>query len=159
MPSRETFPKATHKEIIMLLHLPIAILATLSPITVSDTVPKFDIVRECGIEGGPSVDVARCSRDEAAALRQLQQAWAQYAGADRKSCTTEATIGDFASYVELLTCLEMARDVEKEDNDTRGPRAKCGVAADATRAAWSDGRCWRWSHVLEKRRLGGPRPP
>jgi hypothetical protein len=34
----------------MLLHLPIAILATLSPIAVSDTVPKFDTVRECRIE-------------------------------------------------------------------------------------------------------------
>jgi hypothetical protein len=96
----------------MFLHLPIAILATFSPIVVSDTVPKFDTVRECRIEGGPSVDQARCSRDEAAALRQLQDAWAQYAGADRKSCTAETTTGDFASYVELLTCLEIARDAE-----------------------------------------------
>jgi hypothetical protein len=107
----------------MLLHLPIAILATLSPIAVSDTVPKFDTVRECSFEGGPSVDVARCSRDEAAALRQLQQAWAQYAGADRKTCTAEATIGGFASYVELLSCLEMTRDVENADNNSRGPSA------------------------------------
>jgi len=30
----------------MLLHLPIVILATLSPIHVSDTVPTFDIARE-----------------------------------------------------------------------------------------------------------------
>jgi hypothetical protein len=107
----------------MLLHLPIAILATLSPIAVSDTVPKFDTVRECSFEGGPSVDVARCSRDEAAALRQLQQTWAQYAGADRKACTAAATIGGFASYVELLSCLEMTRDVENADNNSRGPSA------------------------------------
>jgi hypothetical protein len=106
----------------MFLHLPIAILATFSPIAVSDTVPKFDTVRECRIEGGPTVDVARCSRDEVVALRQLQEAWAQYAGADRKTCTTEATIGDFASYVELLTCLEMARDAKSADNNARGPR-------------------------------------
>ena len=107
----------------MFLHLPIAILATLSPIAVSDTVPKFDTVRECRIEGGPSVDLARCSRDEAVALRQLQEAWAQYPGADRKACTTEATIGDFASYVELLTCLEMARDAKSADNNNHEPRA------------------------------------
>ena len=106
----------------MLLHLPIAIWATLSPIAVSDTVPKFDTARECRIEGGPSVDVARCSRDEAAALRQLQEAWAQYAGADRKTCTIEATIGDFASYVELLSCLEMSRDAESADNNNHEPR-------------------------------------
>ena len=29
----------------MLLHLPIIVLAKLSPVTVSDTVPKLDIVR------------------------------------------------------------------------------------------------------------------
>jgi hypothetical protein len=107
----------------MFLHLPIALLATFSPIAVSDTVPKFDSVSECRIEGGPSVDRARCSRDEAAALRQLQEAWAQYAGADRKACTAETTTGDFASYVELLTCLEMARDTKSADNNNREPRA------------------------------------
>jgi hypothetical protein len=32
----------------MLLHLPIVILATLSPVAVSDTVPKFDIVKDAG---------------------------------------------------------------------------------------------------------------
>jgi hypothetical protein len=108
----------------MLLHLPIVILVTLSPIAVSDTVPKFDTVRECSFEGGPSVDVARCSREEAAALRQLQEAWAQYAGADRKACTAEATLGGFSSYVELLTCLEMASYVKSADNDAGGPRAR-----------------------------------
>jgi hypothetical protein len=122
MPNRQFFPETTHKEINMLLHLPIAILATLSPIAVSDTVPKFDTVRECRIEGGPSVDVARCSRDEAAAFRQLQGAWPQYASADRKTCTTEATIGDFASYVELLSCLEMSRDARSADNNNHEPR-------------------------------------
>jgi hypothetical protein len=107
----------------MFLHLPIAILATFSPIAVSDTVPKFDTVRECRVEGGPSVDLARCSRDEAAALRQLREAWAQYAGADRKACTAETTTGDFASYVELLTCLEMSRDAKSTDDHNREPRA------------------------------------
>jgi hypothetical protein len=57
MPSREALPKTARKEVNMLLHLPIAILATLSPIAVSDTVPKFDTVRECRIEGGAGVDV------------------------------------------------------------------------------------------------------
>ena len=48
----------------MLLHLPIVILATLSPIAISDTVPKFDIVKECRFEsefihGLPSVLAGR----------------------------------------------------------------------------------------------------
>jgi hypothetical protein len=123
MPNRQFLPETTYKENNMLLHLPIAILATFSPIAVSDTLPKFDTVRECRIEGGPSADVARCSRDEAAALRQLQEAWAQYAGADRKACTTAATTTEFASYVELLSCLEMSRDAKSTDDHNHEPRA------------------------------------
>jgi hypothetical protein len=103
----------------MLLHLPIVIAATLSPVAVSDTVPQFDIVKECRFEG----EFDRCSDDEGTALRELQETWAQFAGADRKTCTTEATIGDFASYVELLSCLEMTRDAKSAENNNHEPRA------------------------------------
>jgi hypothetical protein len=110
----------------MLLHLPIVILATLSTIAVSDTLPKFDTVRECGFEGGSTADIDRCSRDEATALGQLQQAWTKFAGADKKTCVDETTLGGFASYVELLTCLEMARDVVSANNNPPEPRTKSG---------------------------------
>ena len=100
----------------MLLHLPIAILATLSPIPVSNTVPTFDTVKECRLEAGAVVDFDRCSRDETAALRQLQQAWTTFTGPEKTTCVGETTVGDFASYVELLTCLEMTSDVRKEDH-------------------------------------------
>jgi hypothetical protein len=62
----------------MLLHLPIVLLATLSPIAVSDTVPKFDIVKECRFESLSSADFDRCRQDEGAALRELQQVWTQF---------------------------------------------------------------------------------
>jgi hypothetical protein len=110
----------------MLLHLPIVILATLSPIPVSDTVPTFDMVRECRFEAGSVVDFDRCSRDEAVALGQLQQAWTKYAGADKKNCVGETTSGGFASYVELLTCLEMSRDAASPNTYTENPPAKSG---------------------------------
>lgn len=109
----------------MLLHLPIAILASLSPITVSDTVPKFDIARECRFEGGSTVIVDRCSHDEAAALQQLRTEWPQFAGSDRTSCLAEATSAGFASYVELIICLEMARDMNNKTN----PRPLGGQSA------------------------------
>jgi hypothetical protein len=98
----------------MLLHLPIAILATLSPIHVSDTVPTFDIVRECRYEGGSAANVERCSQDETAALGQLKTEWVQFVDADKRSCMEMTQVGGFASYVEVLTCLEMARDVHVE---------------------------------------------
>jgi hypothetical protein len=105
----------------MLLHLPIAIMATLSPVAVSDTVPKFDIVSECRFEGGSTVEFDRCSQDEAAALEQLRANWAQFTGVDKSTCLSVATIGGVASYVELLTCLEMARDLARADDSPRGP--------------------------------------
>ena len=55
----------------MLLHLPIVMLATLSPVAVSDTVPMFDIARECRFEGGSTVEIQRCSDDAGDALREL----------------------------------------------------------------------------------------
>jgi hypothetical protein len=106
----------------MLLHLPIVILAAFSPVAVSDAVPKFDIVRECRFEGGSTVELDRCSDDERAALRELQRAWAQLADADKRNCLVAATVGGFASYVELLTCLEMAREANNTDKDPRDPK-------------------------------------
>src|ERR1700757_1479327 len=80
------FDETSHKEAGVLLHLPPAILATLSPIPVSNTVPTFDTVKECRFEAGSVVGFDRCSRDETAALRQLQQAWTRFAGTDKKTC-------------------------------------------------------------------------
>jgi hypothetical protein len=57
----------------MFVHLPIVIMATLTPVAVSDTVPKFDIARECRLEGGLNADYDRCSEDEGTALRELQK--------------------------------------------------------------------------------------
>jgi hypothetical protein len=87
----------------MLLHLPIVVLATLSPVTVSDTALTFDIVKECRYEGGSAANVEQCLRDEAAALGQLKTEWAQSVGAEKRCCTVTTQIGGFASYVELLT--------------------------------------------------------
>jgi hypothetical protein len=106
----------------MLLHLPIAIAATLSPIVVSAAVPQFDIARECRFEGGSIVEFGRCSEDERAAFLELQNAWMQFAGADKKNCVASTRIGGFASYVELLVCLKMARDAENEYRGSRGPQ-------------------------------------
>jgi hypothetical protein len=120
----------TSKEVEMLLHLPIVILTTLSPIAVSETVPKFDIAKECHFEGGETAVFDRCSRDEAAALEKLRAEWPQFADADRGACFSEATSAGFASYVELVICLEMARDVRNAE-----PNARDAFAKQSTRPA------------------------
>ena len=113
----------------MLLHLPIAILTTLSPIPVSDTVPNFDIEKECRFEGGSSAIFTRCSHDEAEALQQLHAEWSQFAGVNKSSCLAEATVAGFKSYVELIICLEMARDVSPKASAGDPPEARSTRAA------------------------------
>jgi hypothetical protein len=106
----------------MLLHLPIVVMATLSPVAVSDTVPNFDVAKECRFEGGSTADIDRCHQDETTALEQLKANWAQFTGVDKSTCHSLATVGGFASYVELLTCLEMAREANNTDKSPRDPR-------------------------------------
>jgi hypothetical protein len=117
-------PIKGNEEVDMLLHLPIAILAVFSPIAVSSSVPQFDIARECRFEGGSTATFERCSQDEAAALTQLTTEWARFADTDQKTCMVATTTSGFASYVELLTCLEMARDVARPNTDPNDYRAK-----------------------------------
>ncbi|MEI9923858.1 MAG: hypothetical protein WDN50_10435 [Bradyrhizobium sp.] len=107
----------------MLLHLPIVILTTLSPVAISDTPPRFDIARECRFESESSKAFDRCARDEGDALKQLETEWPQFVGADRTTCEVEATVAGFASYVELLTCLEMARDIGNDKTNPGRPSA------------------------------------
>ena len=105
----------------MPFHLPIVILATLSPIPVSDGVPTLDVARECRFEGGSSEVFDRCMRDENEAQKEVETLWPNVNSADRTACVSEATGGGYASYIELITCLEMARDVAKlEKGDTPG---------------------------------------
>jgi hypothetical protein len=104
----------------MLLHLPIVVLASFSPVAVSDTIPKFDIAKECRFEGESSTAVGRCSHDETEAYQKLQAEWPQFDGASRSACLAEATSAGFASYVDLLICLEMARDVAKNEKANAG---------------------------------------
>ena len=100
----------------MLLHLPIVILTSFSPIPVSDAVPRLDVERECRFEGGSSEVFDRCMHDESEAQSEIQAVWPKVTLADRNACVSEATSGGYQSYIELLTCLEMARDVAKLDN-------------------------------------------
>ncbi len=97
----------------MLAHLPIVILASLPFTAVADTVPKFDIARECRAEGGTEAMQQRCAQDEAKARDDLQPQWMQFGAGDKNVCLQETSMDDAPSYVELLICLEMARDAKK----------------------------------------------
>jgi hypothetical protein len=97
----------------MLNPVQLFLFASLPFITIADSVPKFDIARECGSEGGSEAMLKICAEDEAEARDQLQPLWIQSSATDKASCVRETSMDGTPSYVELLTCLEMARDVKK----------------------------------------------
>ena len=39
--------------------------------------------------------------------------WSDFSSDDKRHCVAEATVGGESSYTDLLTCLEMARDVRE----------------------------------------------
>ena len=83
----------------------------------ADSVPKFDIGPSCRSAGETAViatrDTAACERDENNARATLEKEWSQFTLSDQVRCVRSVTVGGGPSYVELLTCLEMAKQ-EKE---------------------------------------------
>jgi hypothetical protein len=95
----------------MAFPLPLAILLPLA-VTVSDTVPRFNIEPTCkGGLGSPGLNerYSRCISEENAARQKLEANWSKYPAGDRTVCARTAGMGS-GSYVELLTCLEMDAD-------------------------------------------------
>jgi hypothetical protein len=79
--------------------------------TVVDPVPDLNFEPLCrsgssqGLGGKNDRDV--CMQDENAARGELAKAWSQFTPADRARCIRLSTMDRTASYVEVLTCLEM----------------------------------------------------
>jgi hypothetical protein len=100
----------------MPISVPIMILGSQLAFTVADNVPKFDIARGCRVENTASSGLAeelplkKCLSDEQQALQQLQTEWPQFAASDKATCTATTSTDDTPSYVELLTCLEEAKE-------------------------------------------------
>ncbi len=75
----------------------------------ADSLPSFDIARNCREEVVGSIATAgSCTKDETDANNELTKRWSEFGASQKKSCIGEADIGGDKSYVELLTCLEMA---------------------------------------------------
>jgi len=102
----------------MLIPFSMIALSTQLVMTVADGVPKFDIARGCRVDSTQAFDlsvglnetVKRCVADEQQALTKLQTQWSQFREPDKTQCTGEANIGGTPSYVDLLTCLQLASD-------------------------------------------------
>jgi hypothetical protein len=83
-------------------------------VAVAQEVPTLDVSRLCRAEGKAAPELAdACMADEKKAREDLVRQWAQFGPDSRASCTgTARSIAGAQSYVELLTCLQMAKDVK-----------------------------------------------
>ena len=79
---------------------------------VADEVPNFDVAASC--RAGESIGTTKtalsaCLQKENEARDQLKAQWAQFKQRDKTTCIRECNCGGVAgSYIELLTCLQMA---------------------------------------------------
>ncbi len=97
----------------------------------TDSVPQLNVEQVCeGIakQGGvtfhdPAIaqEKKNCLASEQSIRDELGKQWSNFNAADRTHCVNESVMGGESSYTELLTCLEMARDV-------RAMRAEEGAA-------------------------------
>jgi hypothetical protein len=99
----------------------LAILPTIAW-AASDRIPTLDVRPVCRGIASQSADPGvgqrnqtetfqQCIESERAVLEQLKREWSNFSAADKRHCVTLATTGGESSNTELLTCLEMARDV------------------------------------------------
>jgi hypothetical protein len=87
----------------------------------AEDVPQLNVEQVCeGIaqQGGvtfhdPAIasEKKNCLQSEQGVRDELVKQWSSFLPADKTSCVNEARMGGESSYTELLTCLEMARDV------------------------------------------------
>jgi len=92
-----------------------ALFGLFADAAIADDVPKLDYRKSCHVDvsaypgGGGN---KACLTDEQNARKTLVAQWKRFSPESRARCSRMVTdlIGD-QSYVELLTCLQMSRDV------------------------------------------------
>jgi hypothetical protein len=103
----------------------IAIATTIVSSTLSarsQAIPSLDVNPVCrGIanqsadpgvgQGSQDQTYRQCIETEQVTREQIEKGWPAFSAADKRHCVVLATTGGESSNTELLTCLEMARDV------------------------------------------------
>lgn len=94
-----------------------AMLASSFLVLAADRIPQFDPQPSCQAASQAAASLKRdtenCLRDERKARSALEQEWAGFTPQQRSQCARLSTAGGRPSYVELLTCLETAKQAAK----------------------------------------------
>ena len=91
----------------------------------SDDIPTLDVNPVCHgiamqgeLEAGlQQTSFQQCVQSEQDVREQLKKEWSTFTTADKSHCVALAKTGGESSYTELITCMEMARDVRKLRED------------------------------------------
>jgi hypothetical protein len=91
----------------------------------SDDIPTLDVNPVCrGIASQGELEAGlqqtsfqECVKSEQAVRDEIKKEWSTFSTADKTDCVALAKTGGESSYTELITCMEMARDVRKLHQD------------------------------------------
>jgi hypothetical protein len=97
----------------------------------SDDIPTLDVNPVCHgiamqgeLEAGlQQTSFQQCVQSEQATRDQIKKEWSTFTTADKSHCVALAKTGGESSYTELITCMEMARDVRKLRSEANNPSA------------------------------------
>ena len=89
-----------------------------APHAVPGDLPKLDVGSSCrAASDGTKASLDNCMAEEERARAKLAAEWGQVAVPERKHCTQLSSMVGFQSYVELLTCLDMAQEARNLPKD------------------------------------------
>ena len=103
-------------------------LARRTRTAVADSVPNWDLSASCrtaaslGFGGTPSDISQSCLASEQRTREELNKYWSAYSAEDRIGCVKSMTFSP--TYTELVTCLEMRRDVRALHGDAKSTDTK-----------------------------------
>jgi hypothetical protein len=91
----------------------------------SDDIPTLDVNPVChGIAMQGELEVGlqqtsfqQCVQSEQSVREEIKKEWSTFSASDKSHCVALAKTGGESSYTELITCMEMARDVRKLHKD------------------------------------------
>ena len=108
-------------EILITVAIILAALGLSASPTHSDEYPTLNVAPVChgiasqsGLEAGlTATNFDECVKGEQVDRETMIKEWSTFNSDDKTHCIAETTMGGESSYTDLVTCLEMARDVRQ----------------------------------------------
>jgi hypothetical protein len=86
-------------------------------------------------EGFRKVTFDECIKAEQEDRKAMIKEWPTFSAAERRQCVAEATMGGESSYTDLITCLEMARDVRQSKQTNKSNQSVTASSQQHSKSA------------------------